>query len=305
MPPPPAALPPGELSVVIITHDRREELLRALDVLAALPEGPPVVVVSNACQDGTDAAVRQAHPEVTLLSLPANLGAVGRNLGMRVAGTPFVAFCDDDTWWEPGALALAWETLRAHPRLAVVTGHILVEPDGDDDPICAELEASPIPLPDGIPGHGLVSFLAGASVVRTAAFFGAGGFDRHLELGGEEELLGADLVDRGWAMTHLPAVLVHHRASQRRDPHHRRARGIRNTLWFTWLRRPLRAAAGRTAGLVARLPADRVSACGVAQAARGALWVAASRRPLGPRAEGALRLVERDQLGSRARRYVS
>ena len=38
-------------------------------------------------------------------------------------------------------------------------------------------------------------------------------------------------------------VVVHHAASTARDPRERRRVGIRNTLWTTWLRRPLPAAA--------------------------------------------------------------
>lgn len=290
--------------MVVITRNRRAELLRTLRSIVALPERPRVVVVANGCDDGTEAAVRASHPEVTVVPLPGNLGAAGRNLGMRVAATRYVAFCDDDTWWEPGAISLACDALDACPSLAVVTAHIVVEPDGTDDPICAELRVSPLPAPlEG--AHGLVSFLAGASVVRSRAFFGAGGFEPHLVLGGEEELLGFDLVERGWDLVHLPGARIHHCASARRDPHRRRADGIRNTLLFTWLRRPVPAAGRRTAALVRRLPADRVSAAGLGRALAGAPWVMAARGPVATRAEGYLRLVEAQQLSSGARRYVS
>jgi N-acetylglucosaminyl-diphospho-decaprenol L-rhamnosyltransferase len=297
--------PAGAVSVVIITRDRCRELLRTLDILRTLPERPPVVVVDNGSSDGTAAAVRRAHPDVVVVASPDNRGAVGRNLGMRVAATPFVAFCDDDTWWSPGSISRAWSVLAAHPRLAVVTGHIIVEPGGEDDPICAELRDSPLPRPAGIPGYPLLSFLAGASMVRSRAFFGAGGFDNRLHLGGEEELLGTDLVDQGWLMTHVPDVVVHHQASTLRDPDHRRRRGIRNTLWFTWLRRPSGAALRRSAGLVARLPRDVVSLHALAETCAGVPWLVRNRRAVRPGTEAGLRLLERHQLDSRARRYVS
>lgn len=41
------------ISVVVITHNRRDELQRTLERLAALPEQPRVVVVDNASSDGT------------------------------------------------------------------------------------------------------------------------------------------------------------------------------------------------------------------------------------------------------------
>src|SRR3954463_11505602 len=129
--------PDPRVAVVVITHQRRDELLLAVARLLALPERPHVVVVDNGSTDGTSAAVRERFPEVELIASPDNLGAVGRNVGVARLDTPFVAFCDDDTWWEPGSLRRAADLLAAHPRLAVVTARILVEPGGREDPIVA------------------------------------------------------------------------------------------------------------------------------------------------------------------------
>jgi GT2 family glycosyltransferase len=216
-----------------------------------------------------------------------------------------VAFCDDDTWWAPGSLARAADILSAYPRLALVTGRIIVEPDGTVDPISDEMAASPLPSRRDLPGAPLLSFLAGASVVRRTAFLATGGFEAHLLIGGEEELLAADLADRGWAMAYVSEVEVHHHPSTARDPHLRRRQGIRNTLWFTWLRRPVGPAARHTIGLIRRLPADRHSLAAVLEAAGGAAWVARNRRVVGPPVEAGLQCLSASQSRSRARRYVS
>jgi len=92
------------IGVVIITYQRREEALGAVERLTALGEQPPVVLVDNGSTDGTADAVRRRFPQVDVLALDWNSGAVGRNLGVRRLTTPYVAFCDDDTWWEPGSL---------------------------------------------------------------------------------------------------------------------------------------------------------------------------------------------------------
>lgn len=115
-------------TVVVITHNRRDDLMHTLDRLAELPERPPVIVVDNASQDGSAEAVRRRHPHVRLLEPGRNLGAVGRNLAARLVSTPYIAFCDDDSWWDPGSLAGAADLLDAHPRLAAVTARILVHP---------------------------------------------------------------------------------------------------------------------------------------------------------------------------------
>jgi len=298
---------PGEprVGVVVITHERRQEALGALDRLTALPERPPVVLVDNASTDGTAAAARTRHPEVDVVALDRNLGAVGRNVGVERLDTPYVAFCDDDTWWEPGALRLAADLLDRHPLLAVLTGRILVEPGGREDPINVELRDSPVRGPSWLPGPALGSFLAGASVVRRAAFLAVGGFSSRLWLGGEEELLAADLAAAGWELCHVPELVVHHQPSTARDAHERRRVGIRNTLWFTWLRRPARPALRRTLVLARTVPRDRLSVLGFLDAARGLPWVLRERRVLPPRVEARFAALEASQATSRARRYVS
>ncbi|HEU4362542.1 MAG TPA: glycosyltransferase [Mycobacterium sp.] len=264
------------VTVVVISHNRCEELDRTLWRLAALPEEPPVIVVNNASTDGTEPMVRTLHPEVTLLTPATNLGAAGRNHGVRLAATPYVAFCDDDTWYEPGGLRRAADLLDAHPALAVVTAGIAVE----QDDICAETAASPLDRTRGMPGGPLLSFLAGASIVRRRAFLATGGFSTRLWPGREEELLASDLLRAGWQLTYVPDVVAHRHAPRLRDAQLDRRYGIRNTLWFTWLRRPSRSAVARTIRLLRQLPLDQVSAEGVVDALRGLPWVLRERHPV-------------------------
>ncbi|NUS07906.1 MAG: glycosyltransferase [Nonomuraea sp.] len=289
----------------MITWNRREEALTSLGRLLRLPERPRVVLVDNASTDGTAEAVAHAFPEVDVVALPENLGAVGRNVGVARLSTPYVAFADDDTWWEPGSLSRAADVLDAHPRLAVITARILAEPGAREDPIVAELRDSPVRGPSWLPGPALGSFLAGASVLRRTAFLECGGFDRRLWLGGEEELLAVDLATAGWELCYLEDLTVHHQASQNRDAHARRRVGLRNTLWFTWLRRPARAALRRTAHLARTVPHDRVSLLAAVDALRGLPWVLADRRPVPARIEARLTSLEESQANSRARRYIS
>ena len=292
------------VTVVIITRNRRAELARTLGQLARLPEQPAIIVVDNGSGDGTAAHVRWHHPQVQLIAARSNLGAVGRNLALRQVTTPYVAFCDDDTWWEPGALTLAADALDAHPDVASVTARIVVEPGGTDDPITPELAGSPLPGRPGLPGPALLSIMAGASMLRARAFRAAGGFSPRLWLGGEEELLCADLVAGGHWLCYLPAAVVHHQASTLRDPARRRGLGIRNTLWFTWLRRPAGPAWRRTADLARTVPRDAASAAAFAAALRGLPWVLRERRPVPPRVEAWIQLLDAPRRDSAVRRYV-
>lgn len=97
---------------------------------------------------------------------------------------------------------------------------------------------------------------------------------------------------------------MHHRPSTVRDPTLRRAHGIRNTLWSTWLRRPARPALRRTAHLARTVPRDTVSPRVFAEAAAALPWVLRERRVLPPEAESRLRPLDAARRRSTARRYV-
>jgi GT2 family glycosyltransferase len=231
----------ADVTVVVASRNRRDELL------ASLPRHEsPVVLVDNASTDGTAAAVRAAHPGITVLTMDRNAGARARTVGVARAGTPFVAFADDDSWWAPGDLARAVAILRAHPRLAVLNARILVGPDEKLDPACAEMADSALGTEPDLPGPSLLGFVACGAVVRTEAFEAVGGFDPVVRFPGEEERLALDLATAGWGMAYVDEVTVHHHPSPRRDTPGRRQAGI-------WRSRLLTAVMRLPAGDVARL----------------------------------------------------
>ncbi|MBW3604397.1 MAG: glycosyltransferase [Actinobacteria bacterium] len=279
-------------TVVMITRDRVAEATRALATLARLPEQPPAVVVDNGSPDGTAASLQGEHPDVELIALPHNLGAAGRTLGVRAAASPYVAFCDDDTSWEPGALARAADLLDAHPTVAVVAAHVLVGDDGRDDPVCREMADSPLPRVPELPGVPILGFLAGMSVVRRDAYLSVGGFLLRDGVGGEEAWLAADLASAGWHLIYVPDVVARHLPSLRRDTVRRRRVDVRNALWFTWSRRRPRVAAQRTMALLRAAWRDRDELAGVVDALRGIAWVRRHRRPLAPVVETGLRQLD-------------
>src|SRR5439155_15980749 len=97
-----------------------------LEHLAGLPEKPHLVLVDNASTNDTLALVARRYPQIEVVAAGRNLGAAGRTLGVRRVSTPYVALCDDDTWWEPGGLGRAADLFDAHARLGVLTARVLV-----------------------------------------------------------------------------------------------------------------------------------------------------------------------------------
>jgi GT2 family glycosyltransferase len=261
-------------------------------------------VIDNGSTDDSAEAIAAAHPEVELIRADRNLGALARNVGVRRAQTPYVAFCDDDVRWQPGALTRAAALLDAHPGLASVTGRCLVEPELREDPIVTELRHSPVVGPPWLPGPAVLGILAGLTMLRVRAFEDAGGFSPRLWLGGEEELLALDLAAAGWWMCFADDVVIHHAPSRSRHPRRRRRIGIRNTLWTAWLRRPLAGAVRHTATVLGSAPKDLATLQALAATVAGTCWVRRDRRVVPPRVEAGLRLLDDARRRSSARRYV-
>ncbi len=294
----------ARISVVIITCNRRDQVRETLDYMTSLPDAAPIFVADNGSADGTADMVAREFPGVRLFRLAENLGAVARNIAVEEVTTPYVAFCDDDTTWQPGALTRAADLLDEFPGLGSVTGRCLVEPGLAEDPITPELRESPVPGPDWLPGPALLGIMAGLTAVRVSAFREVGGFSTRMWLGGEEELFALDLAARGWWMCWAEDIVIHHAPSKLRDPRHRRRLGIRNTMWTLLLRRPWPAVFRRGRDVLRTAPRDSATAAALLDVARGLPWVLRDRRVVPPHVEHGLRLLEAPQRASKARRYV-
>ncbi|MDP9393232.1 MAG: glycosyltransferase [Actinomycetota bacterium] len=280
--------PEQRVQVVIVTMNRHDDLARTLRHLRDLPERPGVVVVDNGSTPPVESVVRDVHPDAEVLTLPHNLGGAGRTEGVRRCTAPYVAFCDDDSWWAPRSLRRAADLFDAHPVLGLVAARVLVGPEQRLDPISAIMAESPLPGRDGV-GPGVLGFLACGAVVRREAYLAVGGFHRQFGIGGEEALLAMDLADGGWDLCYVDDLVAHHHpATTTRDPSARRRRQWRNDLWTLALRRRMgtvlrgaRAAVG-----------DPVGRGALYDAVRGVPWVARERRRLGRDVEARLRLLE-------------
>ena len=221
------------VTTVVMTRDRWPTLQRSL----ARHDGT-VVLVDNGSTDGTPRLVAKHFPDIEVVALGENRGAVARNVGVRRARTPYVAFADDDSWWAPGAATLAADVLDEHPGVALVAARVLVGEPERDDPMCSAMEASPLPRVPGLPGPPVLGFLACGTVVRREAFLAAGGFDPVVFFMGEEERLALDLRAAGWQLCYVPTVVAHHHPSDGRPDPAKVVRAERNRLLTAVMRRP-------------------------------------------------------------------
>lgn len=286
-----APAPHTGVGVVIATRDRRDTVLATLDRLAELDVRAPVVVVDNGSSDGTPSAVARRHPGVRVLSLGYNAGAAARNEGVRQIDTSLVAFCDDDSWWTPEALAKAARLFAAHPRLGLLAARILVEPGGRLDPTCEVMRRSPITSLSAEAGPPVLGFVACGAIVRRRAFLDAGGFHPRLMIGGEEELLALDLATAGWELAYVNDIVAHHQPALGAQRDGRPGVELRNALWTAWLRRRAVGALRRTAAISGTALRERRRRA-LIEALRGLPWVLRERRPVSVELEDAARAVE-------------
>lgn len=128
--------PPPLVTTVIPTYKRADSLVAAVEsALAQTVAEHQIIVVDDG---GGQVPPLPDDPRVVAVSLSRNSAVLGvvRNVGIRLASSPFVAFLDDDNTWEPEHLATCLAALEARPnerryRLdAVYTALRRVTPDG-------------------------------------------------------------------------------------------------------------------------------------------------------------------------------
>ncbi len=284
------------ISVVMITRNRAGGIGKALEHLAALPEKPRIIVVDNGSSDHTIEIARNFDHAVEVIPLGENLGGAGRNVGVKLAQTPFVAFSDDDSWWAPGALAHAVDRFDSLPRLGLIAARMLVGPGEELDPICHLMATSPLAsesgpaiLPAAVP---IVSFVACGAIVRTDAFLQAGGFDPRFGVGGEEEVLALDMLRKGWQLVYTDDIVAHHYPSTLRNISRRQRRQIRNALWSAWLRRPMPSAFASTWRVASASLKDGACRLGMMDAITGLPWILRARDPISSSLDQRVRLAE-------------
>lgn len=168
------------VSVVIVTYNKEDTLASAIEsVLRQTFQDFEILVVDDGSTDGTSQIVGSFGSKVRYL--PKQNGGTGsaRNLGIREARSPFVAFLDGDDLWLPNKLELQMAAFEREPEiLAVQCGAYCVNPCLE---VLEERTCTPIrdTLLDFLLFNNLPAF-ASAVVVRRNTLLALGGFGEDL-----------------------------------------------------------------------------------------------------------------------------
>ncbi|OCB33010.1 transferase [Mycobacterium malmoense] len=283
-------------SFVIATRDRASELCAVLDRLLDT-SACPIIVVDNASRDDSvRAAARVAARSagrVTVIPLDRNEGAVARNVGVARCGTPYAAFCDDDSWWAPDATSMAEEVFEKCGSVALLAARTVMWPQQRDDRFVGHLAGSPLGRHPALPGPSILGFQACSAVVRKSAFEAVGGFSPILHFRGEESLLAWDLAAAGWDLCFCPALVAYHQPSATRSSSSaQRAREMRNAMLTACLRRPAARCARASAALAWSAARDTAHAKALLEALAALPAALRQRRRLPDDVERSLQILE-------------
>lgn len=104
------------VSVIIPTYNRANLVGRAVSsVLAQCREGDEVIVVDDGSTDGTEESLAAYRDRIVYVSVSNGGAGKARNIGVRTARNPLLAFLDSDDEWMPGKLDLQRALMQARP----------------------------------------------------------------------------------------------------------------------------------------------------------------------------------------------
>ena len=216
---------PPDVSVSLVNTNSRDLLLACLESLRGT--GVEVVVLDNASEDGSSAAVREHFPDVRLIEQHRRAGfGANHNTVIRATTGRYVFVLNEDTTSEDWGFDRMVAHLDANPSVAALAPR-LVYPDG-------RLQASAWRFPSpATAALGLVTLgragivqsggsetrdvdwaMAAALLVRREALDDVGLFDEGFFIYSEETDLCRRLRAAGWRTQYFPQVTVVHHESQ-------------------------------------------------------------------------------------------
>ena len=216
-----------DLSYCVVNTDGRDHLLACLEAIRRThPAGleHELIVLDNCSDDGSAAAVAQAHPEARLIALDRRVGkAENDSTLLREARGRLCLLLNEDAELQEGATAALVEALEAEPRAAVAGAQLLTSA-GAPTASAWRLPGVGVALAGALFLHRPFTVQSGgerprrvgwvqssAMLVRRSAAAEVGYLDRDFFVYSDETDFCKRLGDAGWAILHVPgARAIHH-----------------------------------------------------------------------------------------------
>ena len=192
------------ISVIVPAYNRADLIGATLDsILAQETRATEIIVVDDGSTDGTQAVLEAYLARIRVIRVVNGGDLAARNVGLRAAASPLVAFCDSDDLWRPTFLTAMVQLWRMAPDLVAAYGNFSIVRDGAWEER-TKFDDAPPSFWQGLqvlaPGIGLFEtaiperllafqpFFPSAMAVRRTAFLEAGGWDETVS-----RIVGTDL----------------------------------------------------------------------------------------------------------------
>ncbi len=220
-----AAFTSGLFSVVIPNWNGLRFLPVCMDALAKQTYPHiEIIVVDNASSDGSQAYLRENHPNVKLIELPTNRGFTGAcNAGIAAAQGEYISLLNNDTEVDPNWAAAVVDAFKRHPEAGSVASKMLLFDKRDHIHTVGDFFTT-----DGRAGNRGVwqkdegqfdreeyvfSACGGSSAYRRVMLDQIGALDDDFFFSGEDVDLGWRAQLAGWRCLYTPHGIVYHHLS--------------------------------------------------------------------------------------------
>jgi GT2 family glycosyltransferase len=254
----------ADLSVIVCTHQRPDDLERCLGALERLEDPVEVVVVDSASEPPCRVLVDRFRGRIGHLSYIRELRpglSVARNAGVAASTGTLIAFIDDDTVPAPNWARAVITAFAGDPRIACLGGTCLPAFDGSrprwlSDRLLQLAGITRLGKRAREP-NGSAEWPFGANMAfRREALEAAGPFSAALGrqggrlLSGEDSDMVARIVAAGGRVWLEPSAIVAHRVTAERCT----SRYYWRRLWWNGVGRAVNPSCGLTLRLLAAIP---------------------------------------------------
>jgi GT2 family glycosyltransferase len=220
------------ISVMIATRNRRDELRRTLAKLLELDQpADEILVCADGCTDDTSDMVGREFPSCVLLQNDSSRGSIfSRDRLLRTATGEIVASFDDDSYpLDRDFFARVRNLFATYPDAAVISF-----PELRDDKHYADPTKSPSASP-----HLISAYANCAAVMRRDVYLRSDGFPEFFGHMYEEPDYALQCYALGYVVRFEPSLTIrHHETPRQRDPMRRHHLNARNELWSVLMRCP-------------------------------------------------------------------